>query len=440
MTAQENELSDYKTHTKIFINKNKKPKYNHIINKVVSFVYGLLKQQKKKPKKIEQKNIVQLTPTQIKAEQFISIQNYEVLEQMVKNGYELLPNQIKSVESYLESLLTAHNNKEEISNKHNKIEIWLELGINLKEETKENYFQQLVYQRNQLRREEYNLKRKRDFNTIYPLAFFYTDSGNMNKELTNGTTIEFPLLTKHLKTYAKNHKLFYDAFITIINTFTIKEGGIYNYYDNKEYKDVLSEILTDDRKHLLLKEIDFERFLQITAELNNRTEARDYQEIKELLQSILAEHYKDNVKEIVSNVKKEYSESYIEKVIIHSVKEESLHITISNLPDGAKDKLKEIHILYRKIHNSNIKPTETEWYNINNLFEKRIPEILKKYLTIDEQYQTTLTNANGKNAQELMIDSLDNIYANFEQTWKSMNNDAVSSLSATNKYTQNFNR
>lgn len=39
------------------------------------------------------------------------------------------------------------------------------------------------------------------------------------------------------------------------------------------------------------------------------------------------------------------------------------------------------------------------------IYLKRIPEILEKYLSIDAEYRLTLRNTEGKNAEELMLES-----------------------------------
>lgn len=426
--------------------RNEKINHTHVFNKFISLINLFLRKRNRVDKSNTisryNKEIIPLTPIQIRADEFFAIKDYDLIETMVKNGYELLPHQNILLQQHLEKLLTQFDFQPNISNHHHTIEQWLELGITLNETSKKNYFEQRIRQIKKKGKEGQHSRREIDFHQAYPLSFFYTDSGNMFKKLSNGEIIEHPLLTSYLKQYAKENSLFNNVFTYLINNLIDNfnlSGSNYSYTMHSTAI-LLLEILTDDRKDFLLKEINFDSLLQVMTNFNNKIQNSSYQEIKDALKYLLNTYYQDNINDIISNVKEQYNESYIEKTVIQHMKEETQHITIANLPNEAKEKLKEIHILYRKIHQSNIKPTETELYNVNNLFEKRIPEILKRYLTIDEQYQTTLTNTNGKNAQELMIDSLVNIYSNFNQVWENINSQAVSSLSATNKYTQHFKK
>ncbi len=78
-------------------------------------------------------------------------------------------------------------------------------------------------------------------------------------------------------------------------------------------------------------------------------------------------------------------------------------------------------------------------YNLNNLWNKRLPEIIGKFLSIDTDYRTSLKNIEGKNAQELMMESLGSIKNNIKQLTLESENKKLNELSVTNRYVKNIN-
>lgn len=73
--------------------------------------------------------------------------------------------------------------------------------------------------------------------------------------------------------------------------------------------------------------------------------------------------------------------------------------SIDKLPVEAKNKISTIQKVITEINSE-----ETTQF-----FNERLPVILKKYFSIDEEYRTSLKNVEGYNAQELMLQALDNI-------------------------------
>jgi len=73
--------------------------------------------------------------------------------------------------------------------------------------------------------------------------------------------------------------------------------------------------------------------------------------------------------------------------------------SIDKLPLEAKNKISHIQKVI----------TELNSEETTQFFNERLPVILKKYFSIDEEYRTSLKNVEGYNAQELMLQALDNI-------------------------------
>lgn len=441
ITKQEEDILN----TEIFNKKMQSKQPN--MNKFLLFFYALWEKSgpKEDSKKIEKNikvtnNPLELTPIQIKVNQFIDIKEYDLISKIIKNGYELLPNQKVEIEKYIADLLLSYEYKVSISNNHYKIEKWLELGLNLNEETKRQYFTQRLNERKKINTDDFEYNVTHTFHKLYPLSFFYDEdiTKNMKMTLENGKVVEFPFLTNMLKNYIQQTPLVAQFFQKLLSNLHKGDNFYVNHKSLQSTKNLIKDILLDERKDLLLKELNFETFLDMMTNFNRKTRETEYGDIKKLLQQILKKEYNGHINEIVSSVKDEYGDKYIEKAVIQYIKKETQYFAIENLPIEAQSIVKEIQALYKKIQHSNIELIETEKYTVNNLFNERVPEILKKYLTIDDQYKTTLTNANGKNAKELMVESLENICSNFEETWKNMNTNAISDLSATNKYTKSL--
>lgn len=112
-----------------------------------------------------------------------------------------------------------------------------------------------------------------------------------------------------------------------------------------------------------------------------------------------------------------------------TVSEEINHLVINqeysieNLPLQAKEKVKYIQKMVDKMNQQ----------DVNDFIKERVPFILKKYFSIDEEYRTSLKNVEGFNATELMLQSLDNIERIVKAKQEDNNYDLLSELSVENR-------
>lgn len=70
---------------------------------------------------------------------------------------------------------------------------------------------------------------------------------------------------------------------------------------------------------------------------------------------------------------------------------------------------------------------------IYKLVEETLPNVIKKYLSIDEEYRNTLKNIEGKYPSDLLLESLNNIYQQVNMMNQCMNEEKVSNLSIDNR-------
>lgn len=157
------------------------------------------------------------------------------------------------------------------------------------------------------------------------------------------------------------------------------------------------------------------------------------QEHTEILNNIVNHLYKKDMQEMVKQTKNTYADNSVKNLTIEKIRNEQYDM--NDLPRHATDIINRIENLYTKIKQHKFEDTD-KINTLNILFEKRIPEVLTKYLKVDPEYRTTLKSSQGKNAEDLMIDSLNNINDTFESVYQEINQNNVNSLSATNRYTK----
>lgn len=140
------------------------------------------------------------------------------------------------------------------------------------------------------------------------------------------------------------------------------------------------------------------------------------------------------------NIELIYVDNHMDELIIKESMKMIERTNTKDLPKVASDLLfdmKENYIaLYKKINSLN----PEEQFILENLWEKRVPEIISKYLHIDKEDRLTMFNRNNQNAEQLMIESLENINSNFISMKANKNEEGLSSLSVTHKYTKNFKK
>lgn len=132
---------------------------------------------------------------------------------------------------------------------------------------------------------------------------------------------------------------------------------------------------------------------------------------------------KDNKKEMLMNQLKRYNarnKSLNEEIKDLISKED---YAIENLPLEAQGKIDTINKIGKELNNK----------EVNDFLHERLPLILKKYFSIDKQYRTELKNVEGYNAQELMIQSLENIEKIILAKKEDNNYDLISELSVENR-------
>lgn len=144
----------------------------------------------------------------------------------------------------------------------------------------------------------------------------------------------------------------------------------------------------------------------------------------------------DHINNLIEKTKRVYLNEAIAQKIEQKQKQHNYDI-----PKEANDILNDIYITYKKLeHEKNNIIIKNESHQIKKLIDERIPEILEKYISIDDEYKKSLINTEGKTPFDLMIGSLENILSYFKEINLSLNEEKVKELSVKERYTNQFKK
>lgn len=403
-----------------------------------------------------------LTPMQEKFNQFISVNKYDIVIKMLENGYEMNEKQADVIHKHISNLATKDDGLESFENAY-QIESFLKVGVVLNKSLMKTMVNKwFIFGTNKNHSVYDFLKHEnQDISEIYnkkELKEFFK-----NKNLDN-TRLE--ILTSELKNYIVDNNIPLICLNDILSPVeivphvkSIKDDLQLTENDmikltvllsSNNAKEIVNLLHFDDFVQIMThcKKINKEDILTDEEEDEDEEDMYDYDddyELKKIARKLykqlakLFHYYDDNINEMLNNVKEEYSGKYIERMTQLAIHNTANKKNMKDLPEAANILLKEINITYKRINKMESETNiHNEMDNTINLFEKRIPEILQRYLSIDESYRLSLKNTEGKNAEQLMLESLENIQIGFTNKLKELNNEKLIDLSITNRYTKNI--
>lgn len=121
---------------------------------------------------------------------------------------------------------------------------------------------------------------------------------------------------------------------------------------------------------------------------------------------IIEKKFESEKDELINTARQLNSGKFLEAKIHTRVVEHILSIE-RELPKEAQAILKSINDKYYSLSKKDLDQELS--HAVENLYENRLPEVLKKFMMIDKEYRVELTNVQGKNAEQLMLESLINI-------------------------------
>lgn len=161
-------------------------------------------------------------------------------------------------------------------------------------------------------------------------------------------------------------------------------------------------------------------------------------ETEKAFQKTLDGFYSQNIAQAMNKTKEIFADEYFQKVAVAQTKTLADNYKVESLPQDTQAILKEVQTQYTALQVHKKTLSEEQNFTIETLFDKRIPEVLQKYFSIDKGYRTTLSNSEGKNAHQLMNESLNNFNQKLVSILEEVNQNKVSDLSATRRYSRNI--
>ena len=155
----------------------------------------------------------------------------------------------------------------------------------------------------------------------------------------------------------------------------------------------------------------------------------------------------DKFHQIIQEIEK-YSLSLLEKNIELDVQKyqglenkilEKIHqqqITLA-IPINIQKILDQLNQLYNEFNQQKL--NEEQRFQINNLFDKKIPDTIQKYLSIDPEYRKELKNSQGQNAEAIMLSSLEEIITKLMNLKKQNNENKLQDLTVKQHYFKEMN-
>ena len=202
----------------------------------------------------------------------------------------------------------------------------------------------------------------------------------------------------------------------------------------------------DTMPEILLKNTPFKEFTKIMTEykkIENRIDISLKFHNRENLNTTISESFKNVLNTFYANdvvhalhkTKEVYPDSYLNNQTIKANTNFAKNTSLKLLPLIANEQINKIKFQYANLSQFDNLNTKN-LFDIKNIFEKRIPEVLQKFLSMSPEYRTSLKDLNGKTAKDLMIESLKNFSDVFEDILKNANKEKLQNLSVMSNYSQ----
>lgn len=282
-----------------------------------------------------------------------------------------------------------------------------------------------------------NLYNKRSYNSLLQLKSpFYNEN----------TSIVSTSFLKHKETDSKLLILVFSFYLSEFMKFNNREAFMELFVSCKETSDQCVKNLSNSLsslKTLLLAERDYS-FSQIKkSDVENmiKNNINYYRDSSLSLVEKLFKYASPKIENYYEEERKEHLEKLVSELSITDNAINKLNNKINKKIINLKEDLsEELKIAIKKIE-SNIHFCLKNQKNLNHeqifllqkLLNEDIPEDLSKYLSIDISYRETLFNSEGKNATEILNNSLSKISTIIKDYVELINQNKVDELSVSNR-------
>lgn len=167
--------------------------------------------------------------------------------------------------------------------------------------------------------------------------------------------------------------------------------------------------------------------------------------VKEELPQKISRYYRDEIASKMQLTRSIYNND-LQEMALQKAQENLNNPQYNVLPEKAQEKVKQIEELYQTLHAgksaSKIEHaiSAQEEFEIENVFQRRLPEVLEKYLSIHQDYRDSMKHMQtGKTAYEMMMESLENYQLKLQTILDNRTQDKLSDMNATSIYSKKIN-
>lgn len=279
---------------------------------------------------------------------------------------------------------------------------------------------------------------KKENSFLFPFLFDYARKNNELEEtwssLVNKNTIDMVL--ENFLQFVQDFDSFYRKGLNVLQKFKdYKEEDLNLYFEKfntytKLFKQLYDNGVMEGESFMCFSENLKYLIEDIKARTSKEQESNDsFKKIKmDMLENVRLEmrdyviknsdpNKKDEILRKIKKISNEDLDKNIKTLAINR------NYSVNQLEEENRKQIKLIEKITDKIDTK----------EVYEFLESRLPVILEKYLSIDQEYRKNLKNVEGYNAQELMTQSLDNIIKLLNEKLENKNSDLISELSIENR-------
>lgn len=363
----------------------------------------------------------------------------------MKSSYETQPVPASRFKNFFKSILTNLDDEKKIANAKQELILKLE---NLKKEVKEKEREQL---KDELDQEVNNIiKMQEQDKLLIVIKKGYTFNGQQvidilkDKNFSDISIKELILndyqevLKKRLLTNLSNNVIdsesmdgYYDEFriddlIYFLKSFAGENAIVWNLITPEKF-------ISDDS--FALEYMEKLKIIKIESEYSDFKDSAEYSQFCFYIDYI-ADKKKDIILNLFAKKLDKYNNVFKD---FDQMKNSMMNDTVNNiknfnekdLPQNAQTLIKEIKNLHSET--SHLKLETIQILDIENLYSKRLPQVLEEYITISPRYRDKLKSHN-ENPDDLLVESLQEIKIKLNDIFEAVQNNKHTQMKMTNRY------
>lgn len=260
----------------------------------------------------------------------------------------------------------------------------------------------------------------------------FTTANGLVKEINNvidsykkDKGLEITKNFKEIKTLADNYNIILNTIVKVC--FHKIEPNLsldiyVDFLENVNKNITFIEMIKKNANHPVFSEI--------------RTDTTDIMNLIQQITFQISTCFEKDKMSFIEQVKNNNLDNLLTKKVLENNSKTSSDSIIKALPEQTQSLIKDINTKIQSCLKEEEVLSHENKLTIESLYEKRIPEIISKYTSIDKEYLLKLKSIDGYTPEQLMNQSLQNIEEKVDELIININQSRIDSLSATQRYTQ----